>query len=150
MRKSYCVTAVLVSAFVLTACATTPDPAKVCTSDWISTRTDKAIDRIERRTSSSMKSLTTAAKSWSRGKKPGPFQMMALSGSLKSLEKELRHGRGMRDLKTLASTCDDPKIISGAMSNFMREKGLPENLINFIENMNIYQDLLKMDSQKTV
>ncbi len=127
----------------LQACASTPDPAKVCTSEWISTRADKAISQIESRTKSSMKTLVRAAESWAEGRKPGPFQLLALSSSMKNLEKELLSGSGMRDLKTLASTCNDPQIISKAMTGFMRDQGLPENLIAFIEGFDRYKNLIK-------
>ena len=51
----------------------------------------------------------------------------------------------MRDLKTVAATCNDPKIISDAMGSFMRKQGLPDNIINFIEGMGLYQELIKPD-----
>lgn len=132
--------------FSISGCATAPDPAKVCTSEWIVERSDKAISRIERKASRSLKSLQKAGESWARGKTPNPFQMLMLSNSLKGLEKELKNGQGIRDLKTLSATCDDPKIISDAMGGFLRKQGLPDNIINFIEGMGIYQELIKPDS----
>jgi len=71
--------------------------------------------------------------------------MLMLSNSLKGLEKELKNGQGIRDLKILAATCDDPKIISDAMGGFLRKQGLPDNIINFIEGMGLYQELIKPD-----
>ena len=129
----------------LTGCATAPDPAKVCTSEWIGERSDKAISRIQSKASSSLKSLRKAGESWSKGNKPNFIQMALLSRSLKGLENELKNGRGMRDLKTVAATCNDPKIISDAMGSFMRKQGLPDNIINFIEGMGLYQELIKPD-----
>ena len=129
----------------ITGCATAPDPAKICTSEWISKRSDKAISRIESKAERSLKSLQKAGKSWSKGKTPNPFQMLMLSRSLKSLEKELKNGQGIRDLKTLSATCNDPKIVSDAMGGFLRKQGLPDNVINFIEDMGIYQDLITVD-----
>jgi len=70
--------------------------------------------------------------------------MLALSRSLKGLEKELTSGRGIKDLKILANTCDDPKIVSKAMGGFLRNQGLPENIINFVENMEQYKSLLRL------
>lgn len=130
----------------ITGCATAPDPAKVCTSEWIGKRSDKAISRIESKAGRSLKSLQKAGNSWAKGKTPNPFQMLMLSRSLKGLEKELKNGQGIRDLKTLSATCDDPKIISDAMGGFLRKQGLPDNIINFIEGMGIYQDLIKPDT----
>ena len=129
----------------LTGCATAPDPAKVCTSEWIGERSDKAISRIQSKASRSLKSLRKAGESWSKGNKPNFIQMALLSRSLKGLENELKNGRGMRDLKTVAATCNDPKIISDAMGSFMRKQGLPDNIINFIEGMGLYQELIKPD-----
>lgn len=130
----------------IAGCATAPDPAKVCTSEWIGKRSDKAISRIESKAGRSLKSLQKAGKSWSKGKTPNPFQMLMLSRSLKGLEKELKNGQGIKDLKTLSATCDDPKIISDAMGGFLRKQGLPDNIIAFIEGMGIYQDLIKPES----
>ncbi|MEP3892125.1 MAG: hypothetical protein ABJN69_16830 [Hellea sp.] len=134
--------ALAITSTTLAGCATAPDPAKVCTAEWIGERSDKAISRIESKAGRSLKSLRKAGKSWSKGKTPNPFQMLMLSSSLKSLENELKNGRGIRDLKTLSATCNDPKIISDAMGGFLRKQGLPENVINFVEGMGIYQDLI--------
>ena len=138
----FCVAIVSLS---VSGCATAPDPAKVCTSEWIGKRSDRAISRIESKASRSLNSLQKAGESWAKGKKPNPFQMLMLSNSLKGLEKELKNGQGIRDLKILAATCDDPKIISDAMGGFLRKQGLPDNIINFIEGMGLYQDLIKPD-----
>ena len=132
-------------AISVTGCATAPDPAKVCTSEWIGERSNKAISRIESKAGRSLDSLQKAGKIWAQGKTPNPFQLLALSNSLKGLEKELKNGRGIRDLKTLSATCNDPKIISDAMGGFLRKQGLPDNIINFIEGMGIYQELIKPD-----
>jgi len=99
----------------LTACASTPKPEEICTSEWISKRSVKAIDSIEKRAGSSIKALTKAAQSWANGKQPGLFQMLALQNSFKGLEKELKTGQGIKDLRLLSSTCNDPEIVSKAM-----------------------------------
>lgn len=129
----------------VTGCATAPDPAKVCTSEWIGERSNKAISRIESKASGSLKSLQKAGQSWAKGKTPNLIQQALLLRSLKNLEKELKSGQGIRDLKTLSATCNDPKIISDAMGGFLRNQGLPDNIINFIEGMGIYQELIKPD-----
>jgi len=141
--KAILVTALLSAS--LSGCATAPDPAKVCTSEWIGERSAKAISSIESKAGRSLKSLRKAGESWSQGKKPNPLQLWALSNSLKGLEKELKSGKGIRDLKTLSATCNDPKIISDAMGGFLRKQGLPDNIINFIEGMGLYQELIKPD-----
>jgi len=135
----------------MSACATAPDPAEVCTSQWISARSGKALNSIESKAGSSIKALTKAAESWSKGKKPNFFQLLALQNSFKGLEKELTSGTGMKALRTLASTCNDPEIISDAMGTLLRKQNLPDNMINFIENFEPYQRLItpQIDPQKT-
>lgn len=150
MKKLTFIALAVILSISVTSCATAPKPEKICTSEWIGKRSDKALDRIQSKAGKSIKALTKAAESWSRGKKPGLFQMMALQSSFKGLEKELKHGRGMKDLKTMAATCNNPKIVSDAMGNFLRRQDLPENMIKFIEGFAPYQQLItpKPDSIK--
>ncbi|WP_026940770.1 hypothetical protein [Hellea balneolensis] len=136
---------IALTALSLSACATAPDPEKVCTSEWISKRSDKAISRIEKKAVRSIKPLKKAGEKWAQGKTPNPIQLFMLSNSLKSLEKELKNGQGIKDLKMLSATCNDPKIISNAMDGFLRKQGLPDNIIKFIEGVGIYQQLIAPD-----
>lgn len=150
MKHFIILTTAVSLSFIVTACATAPDPAKVCTSEWIGKRSDKAISRIESKAGRSLKSLQKAGQSWANGKTPNAFQLLALSSSFKSLEKELKNGRGIKDLKTLSATCKDPKIISDAMGGFLRKQGLPDNIINFIESMGAYKELIKPEDITSV
>lgn len=136
----------IATALMLSACATTPDPAKVCTADWISARSDKAISRIESKAKPALRNLSKAAESWAQGEQPGPFQLMALNSSVKSLTRELEKGQGMRDLKTVARTCNDPDIIKTAMSNVMRDNGLSQQMINFVEGLPLYRSLTTLET----
>jgi hypothetical protein len=133
----------LAAPFLLTACATQPDPAVVCSAEWIAPRTERAMNDIERRSSSALKSLRRVGESYAQGKKPGLLQLLSLSNSIKSLEKQVKNGRGIRDLKTLARTCDDPKILTESLTGFMRDQGLPDNMINFVTQLPAYQSILE-------
>lgn len=127
----------------LIGCATTPDPAKVCTSEWIAPRAEKAVSRLESRTRSAIKPLKSVGESLAKGKTPGPFTMLRLSSSFERLEKELTEGSGIQDLKLLASTCDDPKIISKAMRDVFENQGISPKAFDFIENLGFYQNILR-------
>ena len=127
---------------MLTACASTPDPAEVCTAEWIAPRTTAAIDDIRDRTGSTMKSLQKVAERYLEGRQPGPLQLLSLSSSMKKLERELKNGAGMRTLKTVASTCNDPAIITDSLTNVMQLEGLPQNMINFVTSNPLYQSLV--------
>jgi hypothetical protein len=127
---------------LLSACASTPDLAVICSSEWIAPRAETAINRIEKRAKSSFRTLSKASKTWSAGKTPGPIQMYSLSRALKSLEKELTQGQGIKDLKTVAKTCNDPSIIKNSMRDLMRAQGVSDRLIQQIEDFPIYQNAI--------
>lgn len=68
--------------------------------------------------------------------------MFALSRALKNLEKELTQGQGIKDLKTVAKTCNDPEIISDSMRDLLERQGVSDKLIKRIEGSPIYQNVL--------
>jgi len=132
----------LTSASLFGACASTPDPAEVCTSEWISARSEKAIGSIQKRASSSMSTLKKASDTLAKGKTPGVFQQLALLNALNGMKKELTRGQGIKDLKTVAQTCNDPNIIKDAMSSLMQRQGISDSFIERVENNPIYQSLI--------
>lgn len=134
--------AVAIFGLLASACASTPDPAKICTADWITPRADRAVKRIESRAGKSIKALRKAGESWSKGKKPGFLTMMSLQNSLKNLETELTEGKGITDLRTLAKTCDDPQIVTKSVRTLFERQGVPQRLIDFVENSPIYERVL--------
>jgi len=145
MPRFFIITALSASILALSACATTANPEKVCTADWVSKRSDKAMSNIERKAKPALRKLGKAAQSWASGKKPGPIQLWSLQGSVNSLTKELETGRGMRDLKTLAKTCNNPEIVTKAMTNMMRDNGLSQGMIDFVERLPQYKELILKD-----
>ena len=126
----------------LSGCATAPDPAKVCTAKWIAPRADKAVSRIEKRAKSSIKALTKAGESWAKGKTPGPLTMMALSGSVKKLEKELTQGQGIQDLRMLAKTCNDPEIVTTSVRNLLQRNGVSDRFIAMAQGSPLYEKIM--------
>lgn len=141
MKKTYTITALL--CLSLSACATAPDPAKICTADWISVRSDKAVDRIEARSQSSLKAVRRVAQSWADGSTPGPFQLLALSNSVNKLKRELTNGQGVKDLRTLMNTCNDPEIITKAMDNLLERQNFPDSFQNMIDQNPIFQQMFQ-------
>jgi len=127
----------------LTGCASTPDPEKVCTSEWISKSAGKAVAEITGDTQGAVKSIRKVASSYVEGKTPGPLQMFALSRSLKGLEKELTRGSGIRDLKTVAKTCNNPKIMTDGISAFVDGMGLPPQMVRIVESLPQYRNLIE-------
>lgn len=127
---------------VLTACASTPDPAEVCSAEWIAPRATKAVDKIERRAQSSFRTLSKVSKTWASGKTPGPLQMIQFTRAIEKMKKELTRGQGIRDLKIVAKTCNDPEIIKDSMRDLLERQGMSESLIQRIEGNPIYQSVI--------
>ncbi|WP_427450948.1 hypothetical protein [Litorimonas sp. WD9-15] len=127
---------------MISACASTPNPAKVCTAEWIAPRADRAVERIEKKASRAIKTLAAASQTLAEGKTPGLFQSLAASRALGSLEKELKNGKGIQDLRTVAKTCNDPEIISDGMRSLLERQGVSDSFISQIESFGIYQDLI--------
>lgn len=132
----------LTAPLILPACAVAPDPAEVCTAEWIAPRTASAIDDIKDSTGSAMKSLRRVGTTYAAGRTPGPLQLLSLASAMKSLEREVKNGRGIRDLKTLANTCNDPSLITDTLTGFMSEQGLPDNMINVVTQHPLFQSIL--------
>ena len=127
----------------LSACSTTPDPAVVCTAAWIEPRVDLAMDQIETRLDKTLRAFRTVGESWMKGGTPGPIQMFRLSNAAKDLENELTDGRGVRDLRLLASTCDDPDLIREQVYSLLDREGLPAPLMDFLDVTGILEGLIQ-------
>ncbi|GHA90996.1 hypothetical protein GCM10009069_12590 [Algimonas arctica] len=127
----------------LSACSTTPDPADVCTAAWIEPRVERAVERIETRLDKALRAFRTVGDSWMNGNTPGPIQMFRLSNAANDLEKELVDGRGIRDLRMLASTCNDPNLIREQVYTLLDREGLPDPLLNFLDATGILEGLIE-------
>ncbi len=143
MRCIYFVPFLAITAFAFGGCASAPDPAKICTAEWIAPRADTAVESIQKKTKSSIKALRNASESWLEGKTPGPFQLLALSNAFKNLEKEFTNGQGIRDLRKVAKTCNDPEIISNSVKGMLQRQGVSDRFISRIENSPFYEKILE-------
>lgn len=132
----------LSSLAVLSACASTPDPAEICSAEWIAPRAENAVMRIEKRAKSSLKTLSKVSKTWASGKTPGPLQMFQFSNALNKMKTELTRGQGMKDLKTVAKTCNDPTVIRNSMRNLLERQDVSKSMIDRIESSPIYESLI--------
>ncbi|MEP4052005.1 MAG: hypothetical protein ABJN22_07160 [Litorimonas sp.] len=132
---------------MLSACASTPDPAEVCSAEWIAPRATKAVGKIEKRAKSSIKTLRKVSETWASGKTPGPIQMFRLSNALDKMKKELTDGQGIRDLKIVAKTCNDPEIIKDSMRDLLERQGVSDSLIRRVESRPIYESLISSISE---
>lgn len=135
--------AALACAFALQACASTPDPAEVCTAEWIAPRAERALDRIESRTGKAFRNIRKAAASYVGGDAPGPLTMLSLRRSLRDLERELTDGQGVRDLRFLARTCDDPEFIEDTMTELLERQDLPRGVVAFMEDFGIVRRIVE-------
>lgn len=127
---------------LLGACASTPDPAEVCSAEWITPRATKAVNKIEKRAKSSIRTLSKVSNTLAAGKTPGPFQMISMTNALSKMKKELTNGQGIRDLKIVAKTCNDPEIVKDSMRDLLKRQGISDSFIQQIENFPIYENII--------
>ena len=139
LHRLFVLTPILI---LLSACASTPDPAEICSAEWITPRATKAVGKIEKRAGSSIRSLTKVSESWAKGKTPNFLQMLTLRNSLTKMKKELTNGQGIRDLRTVAKTCNDPDLIKDSMHDLLERQGVSDSLIQWMENNPIYEGLI--------
>ncbi len=143
MRLSFFGPALLGATFLFSACATTPDPAKICSAEWVGVRSEKAMTQFKRDTRPIFRKLRKTGETLKDGRQPGPLQMFSLMNSLSKLGRKFENGRAMKDMRTLASTCNDPELIKNAMTDFMREQGIDEKFIGFINSLEAYKTMLE-------
>ena len=134
---------------VASGCTTVPDPAVVCTAEWIQPRAQKAVGEIEKDTRSVFNTLNKSAKNYEQGKTPGPLELFRLTSAVDRLSKELKSGQGIKDLRMLRDTCDDPDLVADALTGFMQDKGLPAGLIDFIQALDMYQRAIRDEDSPT-
>lgn len=144
MKKLFLAFAIAAS---LSACSSTPDPAEVCTSKWVQKRSMKAVDNIYEDTESTVKTLRKVGNAYLEGKSPNIFQLFSLATKVKRLEKELLRGSGIKDLKTVARTCNDTKILTDGISSFVDRLELPDRMRSFMEGLPEYKNMVEKHLQ---
>ena len=135
--------AIAFSALALAGCSTTPDPAKICTAEWIEPRAERALDRLESRTAKAFRNIRRAASAYVAGDEPGTLTLLSLRGSLRDLEREIKDGQGVRDLRLLARTCDDPDFIAEKMTEFLDRQNLPDGVVRFMDEFGIVDRIVE-------
>jgi len=130
-------------AISLTACSSTPDPAKVCTANWIEKRSAKAVDNIFDDTEKTVRSLRKVGNAYLDGKSPNIFQLFSLARRVQSLEKELLRGSGIKDLKTVARLCNNPQVVKDGISAYVDRMELPDKMRSFMEALPEYRNIVE-------
>ncbi len=101
------------------------------------------MERIEDRLASALDAFSSASKSWAKGRSPGPIQMLRLSNAAKSLERELTDGRGIRDLRLIASTCNDPDLIRTEVMSLLDRQDVPDRIVAFLEGSGLLDRIIR-------
>lgn len=128
------VSALVCGAMFLTACATAPDPAEVCTAEWIKPRTSKAVAELKRDTFSRLKTIASAASKYEVGNGLSLIQQWRAASAVKGLLHDYETSTALADLKILSSTCNDPKIARDAFYGMLEEAGFSEKLIAMFDS----------------
>ena len=125
----------------LSACETA-NPLVVCSADWISWRTDRAMQEFGRSSTSSLKTIRQVSRDYQTTGKFNAVQLISLANALNNLITDFRQSQALRDIQTLQNTCNDPTILKLAFTRFLYDQGAPQSLIDFLNEMDQYQRLL--------
>lgn len=122
------------STLMLSACATTYDPAEVCTAEWIAPRVDLAVTQLERDTNRLIKTFKSAARSMEDGK-ISAWKTYRMISSVQKYADRVENSRGMKDLRILSDTCDDPQIIRNGFADYLESVQAPSFLVMMLRDM---------------
>lgn len=136
--STLCLTLALTTSLALGACATTPDPAEICTAEWITPRADRAVDELKRDMGRSIKKLSRSAEKL-QGGSISPFALASMMNTAQGMVKKIETSRGLKDLRILSETCDDPEIIKDSFMGFLDDMGVPQQFRILFENMEALQ-----------
>ena len=100
------------------------------------------MNEFKRDTTKTFKTFRKTADRMKDGGSIGPLQMFSMMNALSSLANKFENGRAMKDMRTLAQTCDDPELIKNAMTDFMRDQGISEQFIGYINGIDEYRKLI--------
>ena len=129
----------------MTGCATVPDPAEVCTAEWVKPRAERAVKDLRRDTGRTIKLLARNAEKLQNGGSFSPLRAAAMLNSLQKLVRKIETGRGVKDLKTLAATCDDPAILRDGVVGYLEDVKAPKVLMDMIRDFDF--EKLTRDAQ---
>ncbi|MCF6220128.1 MAG: hypothetical protein L3J65_03360 [Robiginitomaculum sp.] len=140
----------LIAVMSLGACATAPTPAEICSAEWIAPRAERAMKDFKRDTTKTIRTFRKSADKLKDGGTLGPLQMFSMMNALSKLANKMENGRAMRDMRTLSETCNDPDLLKNAMNDFMREQGISEKFISFINDIDEYTKLITPPVQSEI
>ena len=130
----------------LAGCATTPDPAEVCTAEWVQPRAARAIKELRRDTGRTIKSLARNAEKLQNGGSLSAWRAASMIGSVQKLATKIQRGRGVKDLKMLAATCDDPAILRDGVVGYLDDIKAPKALMDMIRGFDF--EKMTRDAEK--
>ena len=119
--------------FGLAACATQPLPEEVCSGGWIGKRANAAMAEFERETRPVMKTLRKSGNALQSGNFNG-LRTAQLLTAVTSLIEKMETSQALRDVQTLGETCNDPDLMLNSVSDFMRDQGIPQQVIDMLES----------------
>ncbi len=132
-KKTVLTAALIIGSFSgLAGCATAPDPAEVCTAEWIKPRAARAIKELRRDTSRTIKSLSRNAEKLQNGGSLSAWRAASMISSVQKLATKIQRGSGVKDLKMLAATCDDPAILRDGVVGYLEDVKAPKALMDMI------------------
>lgn len=121
----------MMSCLVMTGCAT-PTPAEICSTEWISQRTDRAMAEFERDVRPMMRTFRRAARATENGN-VGALLSIRLIDAVTKMGERLESSQALQDVRLVGETCNDPDLWLTTLSGFMSDQGAPQQVIDMLE-----------------
>ena len=125
-----------------TACATTPDPAEVCSAEWIKPRADAAMQDFRENVDDILGTLAGTSEAVAQSEGFGLVERARVLFNLARLVNTFQDGQTLRDLRTLGDTCNDPKLALRAFNDVLTEYEVPEPFIQLLNELEGFRQLV--------
>ncbi len=132
----------IVALSMLAGCATTPTPEEICSTGWISSRTDKAQAEFRRDVRPMLRTFRKAESQLQNGNSLGFLQMANVMRAVEKFIARVEDSRALEDLRLVGETCNDPALVNKVMTEFLQDEGAPQVVLDFMNNLDSYRNLL--------
>ncbi len=130
----------ILTGLLMTGCAK-PTPAEICSPEWIQPRVDKAMHAFDKNTRKSLRTLQKAGDTVKAGNAIGPLRMLSVLISLQSTLDQFVDGQALKDIRTIAKTCNDPELVTRSFRSFLKKKGVPGIVTDLLEDLQQFSTL---------
>lgn len=141
-------TGVLATIFsaLIGGCAATPQ--QVCSSEWIKPRTDAALADFRATTTDAWDRLQQAGEAAAQRGELGLAEQARVLLDLSRVLGSFKESQARADLRRLATTCNDPSLVSNALITTFEDYGVPSSYIALMRELDEFVELFTTETNR--